>query len=135
MLRWYRCFDLMNFSFVLMICFAVIAGIWLTIDLPDGETYSWQGVPSTSMRRGDFKLIEFHEDNTIALYNLKDDPGETKNLAKTMPKLAEKLYAELKKWQKDTKAPISTVPNPEYDLTAKVPEPKKASRPKRKRQR
>jgi arylsulfatase A-like enzyme len=91
-----------------------------SIDLPDGGTYIWRGVPSTSMRRGDFKLIEFHEDNTIALYNLKDDPGENKNLVKTMPKLAAKLHAELKKWQKDTKAPVSTVPNPEYDLAAKA---------------
>ncbi|TFG47113.1 MAG: DUF4976 domain-containing protein, partial [Candidatus Brocadiia bacterium] len=86
---------------------------------------TWRGYPSTSMRRGDFKLIEFHEDNTVALYNLKDDPGEQKNLAGTMPELAEKLHAQLNKWQKDTKAPIPTELNPEYDLAAKASKQKK----------
>ena len=95
------------------------------IDLPDGGTYIWRGVPSTSMRRGDYKLIHFHEDNSIALYNLKDDPGETKNLANTMSKLSAKLHAELNKWQKDTKAPISTIVNPEYVLSAQAPQRKK----------
>lgn len=91
----------------------------LTINLTGGETYTWRGVPSTAMRKGNFKLIEFHEDNTIGLYNLKNDPGETNNLAKAMPELAAKLRGELDKWQKDTKAPIPTVLNPEYDLSAK----------------
>ena len=89
------------------------------IDLPGGRTYIWRGYPSTAMRRGDYKMIEFHEDNSIGLYNLKDDPGEAKNLAESMPELAAKLRAELDAWQKDTKAPIPTVLNPEYDLSAK----------------
>ncbi|MBW8014929.1 MAG: sulfatase [Planctomycetes bacterium] len=97
-----------------------LSGRGFTIDLTGGRTYRWRGVPSTSMRRGDFKLIELHEDNSILLYNIKDDPGETKNLVKKMPKLAEKLLAEMDKWQKDTKAPIPTVLNPEYDLSAKA---------------
>jgi arylsulfatase A-like enzyme len=82
------------------------------------------------MRRGDYKLIEFHEDNSIVLYNLKDDPGERKNLVKTMPELAAELHAGLEKWQKDTKAPISTVLNPECVLAAKAPQQKTALRPK-----
>lgn len=101
-----------------------------SIELPDGGTYIWRGVPSTAMRRGDYKLIEFHEDNSIVLYNLKDDPGERKNLVKTMPELAAELHAGLKKWQKDTKAPISTVLNPECVLAAKAPQQKTALRPK-----
>lgn len=96
-----------------------LPGRGLIIDLPGGGTYSWRGFPSTAMRRGDYKLIEFHEDNSIALYNLKDDPGEQKNLARTMPDMAKKLRDEMDKWQKETKAPIPTVLNPEYDLSAK----------------
>ena len=102
----------------------------LTINLTGGGTYTWRGFPSTSMRRGDFKLIEFHEDNTVALYNLKDDPGEQNNLAQTMPELAAKLRAEMNAWQRDTKAPIPTELNPEYDLAAKASKPK--TRKKRK---
>lgn len=101
-----------------------LSGRGFSIDLPGGKTYSWRGVPSTSMRRGNVKLIEFHEDNTVALYNLKDDPGEQKNLAQTMPKLAAKLRAEMNAWQKDTKAPIPTELNPDYDLAAKASKPK-----------
>lgn len=97
-----------------------LLGRGLVIDLPGGGTYSWRGFPSTAMRRGDYKLIEFHEDNSIGLYNLKDDPSEQKNLAKSMPELAKKLRDEMDKWQKETKAPIPTVLNPEYDLSAKL---------------
>ena len=103
----------------------------LTINLTGGETYTWRGFPSTAMRRGDFKLIEFHEDNSIGMYNLKDDPGEQKNLAKTMPELASKLRAEMDKWQKDTNAPIPTVLNPEYDLSAKQGKQKSSQRGKK----
>jgi arylsulfatase A-like enzyme len=110
-----------------------LSGRGFTIDLTDGRTYSWRGVPSTSMRRGDYKLMHLHEDNSILLYNLKDDPGETKNLVKTMPKLAAKLHAELKKWQADTNAPIPTVPNPEYDLSAKQTTGKKKAKSGRKK--
>ena len=101
-----------------------LSGRGFTIDLPGGKTYSWRGVPSTSMRKGDYKLVHLHEDNSIMLYNIKDDPGETKNLVQTMPRLAAKLHTELKKWQKDTRAPIPTELNPEYDLAAKASKPK-----------
>ncbi len=110
-----------------------LSGRGFNIDLPGGRTYSWRGVPSTSMRRGDYKLMELHEDNSITLYNIKDDPGETKNLVKTMPKLAANLHTELKKWQKDTKAPVSTIPNPEYDLSAKKPTGKTKAKSSRKK--
>ncbi len=106
-----------------------LQGLGLTIDLPGGRTYSWRGFPSSSMRRGDYKLIEFHEDNTIGLYHLKDDPGEQKNLAATMPELAARLRAELDSWQAKTKAPIPTTLNPEYDLSAKkTPRKRKKNR-------
>jgi arylsulfatase A-like enzyme len=90
-----------------------LRGPGLDIEVPDG-TYSWRGFPSTSIRRGDYKLIEFHEDGNIALYNLKQDLGEQNNLAADMPELAQKLHKELNDWQAETKAPISTTPNPEY---------------------
>jgi arylsulfatase A-like enzyme len=39
------------------------------------------GTPGSSVRMGDYKLIEFFEDNHLELYNLREDLGE-KNLAK-----------------------------------------------------
>jgi arylsulfatase A-like enzyme len=93
-----------------------LQGRGLDLKVPNGKTYSWRGFPSTSLVRGPWKLIEFHEDDSIALYNLKDDPGERKNLAKKMPELASKLRAELDAWQKKTEAPVPKLPNPECVL-------------------
>jgi len=91
-----------------------LQGQGLEVKMPDGSTYSWRGFPSSSMRRGDFKLIEFHEDNRAVLYNLKDDPGEQHDLSTKMPDVFAKLRAELDAWQAETKAPIPTTPNPEF---------------------
>jgi hypothetical protein len=54
----------------------------------------------------------------VGLFNLKEDPGERKNLAKRMPALAADLLAELKAWQEQTAAPIPSVANPECVLKA-----------------
>jgi arylsulfatase A-like enzyme len=93
-----------------------LQGRGLTIDLPDGKQYTWRGFPSTSLRRGDWKLIEFHEDNRVALYNLKDDPAEARDLSASMPERTARLRAELDAWQAQTGAPIPTVLNPQCVL-------------------
>ena len=93
-----------------------LQGRGLDIRVPQGKTYSWRGFPSTSLLHGQWKLIEFHEDDSIALYNLKDDPGETRNLAKNMPDRAAQLRAEMDAWQKNAKAPVPKLPNPECIL-------------------
>ena len=95
-----------------------LQGKGLTIDVPGGKTYSWRGFPSTSLRRGDWKLIEFHETNAVALYNLRDDPGEQSNLATTMPQIAAQLRAELDAWQEKTNAPVPVLANPECVLSS-----------------
>jgi hypothetical protein len=42
--------------------------------------YSNQGgPPAGSVRRGDWKLIEFYEDGRLELFNLKDDLSEKRN--------------------------------------------------------
>jgi arylsulfatase A-like enzyme len=41
--------------------------------------------PYSALRQGDWKLIEFLEDDHVELYNLKADIGEQNDLAKTMP--------------------------------------------------
>ena len=97
-----------------------LQGRGLTIEVPGKKNYSWRGFPSTSLRRGDWKLIEFHEDNTVALFNLKADPGEQKNVAADNPAITKKLRAELDAWQARVKAPIPTIPNPNCVLPAKA---------------
>ena len=90
--------------------------------------YSNQGgVPSGAVRKGDWKLIEFYEDSRLELFNLRQDPGETRNLVLKEPRKAAELHALLKDWRRDTNAAMPS-PNPAYDrakadqgLTGKEP--------------
>jgi len=65
------------------------------------------------VRVGDYKLIEFYEDNRLELYNLKKDIGEKNNLADNMPGKAAELHKMLEAWRKDVDAQMPT-PNPDY---------------------
>jgi len=58
--------------------------------------------PQGVIRVGDFKLIISNK--KVELYNLKDDLGETKNLAASYPEKVEAMKARWMEWDKD-KAP------------------------------
>jgi arylsulfatase A len=77
------------------------------------------GRPSAAIRRGADKLILFFEDNRVELYNLKDDIGETKNLALAQPAKAAKLRSRLEAWLRETKAQLP-VENAEFDATREL---------------
>lgn len=81
----------------------------------------WRGIPASSMIKGDWKLIHAFEDNSLRLFNLAEDLGESRNLAASNPEKAAELFAELQAWQKKTKAVIPTQPNPAFDATARQP--------------
>ena len=67
--------------------------------------YSYQlGKPAGAVRSDDFKLIQFYEDSSIELYNLKEDPGETRNIAKENPEKAAKLQNNLNQWLREVNA-------------------------------
>jgi arylsulfatase A-like enzyme len=66
------------------------------------------GSPASAIRLGDWKLIEFFEDNHLELYNLKKDIEEKKDLAKKHPKIRDDLYNQLKAWQKEVGAKFPT---------------------------
>lgn len=67
---------------------------------------SWRTTPVSLIQAGDWKLLEFLEDGRLELYNLRDDLGETKNLAKERPDKATELYARLVAWRKEVGAPM-----------------------------
>jgi arylsulfatase A-like enzyme len=71
------------------------------------------GTPGSSVRWGDYKLIHFFEDDRLELYNLVDDPGESKNLAQDEPAQAKKLYEALVDWRVSVSAKIPQR-NPAY---------------------
>jgi arylsulfatase A len=69
--------------------------------------------PVGAVRAGDWKLLEYFEDNRIELFNLKDDLGETTNLAETRPEKAAELREQLHRWRADVGAAMPS-PNPDY---------------------
>jgi len=75
-------------------------------------------VPAGSVRQGDWKFIRFLHDGPAQeprheLYNLRDDPGETKNLAGAEPARVRAMDASLEDFFKVTGAVVPG-PNPAY---------------------
>jgi uncharacterized sulfatase len=70
--------------------------------------------PAGAIREGDWKLLEFFEDGHLELYNLREDIGETNNLAANKPEKARQLQARLAAWRKSVDAAMP-VPNPDHD--------------------
>lgn len=56
------------------------------------------GDPSSIIRKGDWKLIHYYEDDINELYNLKSDPYEQHNIADSHPDKTSILFNNLKKW-------------------------------------
>ncbi len=69
---------------------------------------SWRTTPVSLIQVGDWKLMEFLEDGRLELYNLRDDIGESKNLADTRPDKAKELHARLVAWRAEVQAPMPT---------------------------
>ena len=80
--------------------------------------------PSSVIRQGDWKLIEYFEDGDLELFHLSEDIGETRNLADENPAKREELHSVLVAWRKTVQAPVPTEPNPDYDPNFK-PKPRR----------
>jgi arylsulfatase A-like enzyme len=77
------------------------------------------GGPCTTIRDGDWKLIEWHEDGALELYNIAQDLSEKTNLAVGQPDKVKELHAKLIAWRKEVGALMPT-PNPNFDPNAKA---------------
>jgi arylsulfatase A len=67
--------------------------------------------PYGAVRKGNWKLIEVFEYDSLQLFNLKDDVQEQHNLALSYPEKLEELYRDLKSWRSEVSAqmPIENV--------------------------
>src|SRR4051812_44314657 len=74
------------------------------------------GAPSSALREGRWKLIEWREDKTLELFDLSADPGERNNLADREPDVVKRLHKELADWRREVGAKSPT-PNPRYEAT------------------
>lgn len=71
--------------------------------------------PCSIIRKGDWKLHEYFENNEFELYNLKDDLGEVRDLSETQPEKLNEMKTLLKQWRQATDAPVPTELNPKYN--------------------
>jgi len=71
-------------------------------------------VPSSAVRKGDWKLIENLVDGSVKLYNLSIDISESTDLSKVFPQKTTELFSLLKEWQKEVKAEFPKL-NPNFD--------------------
>lgn len=77
--------------------------------------YSNHGMqsPGGAVRYGDYKLLEYFENNTVQLFNLKNDMTEQNDLSKQEPQKVKELQAMLHDWRKSVNAHMMP-PNPAY---------------------
>ena len=68
--------------------------------------YSNHGLqsPGDAIRFGDYKLLEYFENNVVQLFDLKSDPGEQHDLSKAKPDMVIKLKNMLQTWRKNVGA-------------------------------
>ena len=70
------------------------------------------GQPMAAVRRGNYKLLKFFEDNHTELYDLSQDIAESFNLTSELPDLANELETLLDAWIQEVGG-IVPQPNPE----------------------
>lgn len=66
----------------------------------------WKHGTCSVIRKNNYKLIQFLADGKLELYNLKEDPSESKNLAEEDKDLANNMLNELVQWRKQNKVPL-----------------------------
>jgi len=75
--------------------------------------------PAGAIRAGDWKLLEYFEDQHVELFNLRDDLSETKNLADAQPAKAKELRTRLADWRASIHAPMPTANTEFHPVSAK----------------
>jgi len=60
--------------------------------------------PGSAIRSGDWKLIHSYEDDSVELFNLSNDPGETTDVSGRYPNRIRELRKKLNTWRSDVGA-------------------------------
>ena len=105
---------------------------------PEDRDKIFRAKPVSVVRRGDWKLMLFHEEwqldggraklasnNAVELYDLGHDLGERTNLAATQTATRDAMLDELLAWMAQTQAPMPTQANAAYDPSKKFKSKKK----------
>ena len=79
-----------------------------------GNDGTFRTRPVSVIRSGNYKLMEFFEDERLELYNLEEDIGEENDLSDEMPDKTRELHQQLKNWREHIGAPVPQKKNPLY---------------------
>jgi len=71
--------------------------------------------PGSVVRMGDWKLIEYFENNDLELYNLNEDISESKNLTGINTLKVKEMYDILENWRQRVNAPVPYKLNTGYE--------------------
>jgi len=71
-------------------------------------------LPASAVRKGPWKLVHDLVHDTMYLYHLENDPGETTDLASSEPDALEEMARLLNSWRSEVNARVP-VPNPDFD--------------------
>jgi arylsulfatase A-like enzyme len=74
------------------------------------------GAPGAVIRDGNYKLIEWYEDNKVELFDLSKDVSERNNLALADSNRAKSMLEKLRNWRKSVGAKSTSV-NSNYDAS------------------
>jgi arylsulfatase A-like enzyme len=80
--------------------------------------------PYSAVRAGNYRLIEFHEDHSVRLYDLSSDIGEQPDLSGKLIDKTAALRKDLQLWRDSIDAQMPT-PNPDFDPTRQTQVSKK----------
>jgi arylsulfatase A len=72
------------------------------------------GRPAGAVRDGDWKLVEYYDDNRAELFDLARDVGEASDLASQETERVARMRAALAVWRDSVRAQANT-PNPSFD--------------------
>lgn len=75
----------------------------------------WRGVPATVIRRGNYKLLYYYEDQSFKLFDVVNDMGETEDISTKQSEIAAQLLMELKAWTSTVNAPVPDRINPVFN--------------------
>jgi len=81
------------------------------------------GRSSGAVRSGQWKLIEFFDDQRLELYNLAEDIAENNNMAKRYPDKVRQLHQQLIAWRRDVGAKIPAGQAAAPDTESSMPRP------------
>ena len=89
------------------------------------ETLYWKIKSAAALRRGDWKLVMLAPDWKLQLYNLRDDIGETRDVAAENSALVRELYAAWRKCNEPLPPPArkSAEPLPTYRPASEILRP------------